>query len=124
VWFIRGRYAGGAELLAQFPELLAWEERVRAIGHGRPSEMDAAGALEIARTSSPQTQVHGDADDPQELAPGMRVGVTPDDIGGDPTVVGDIVSVNAEEIAIQRQDTRVGEVVVHFPRVGYRVTRT
>jgi glutathione S-transferase len=124
VWFIRGRYAGGAELLAQFPELLAWEERVRAIGHGRPSEMDAASALEIARTSSPETQVHGDADDPQGLAPGMRVGVTPDDIGGDPTVVGDIVSVSAEEIAIQRQDTRVGEVVVHFPRVGYRVTRT
>ena len=87
------------------------------------SEMDSATALEIARASSPQTQTCADADDPQGLVPGMRVGITPDDIGGDPTVVGNIVSVSAEEIAIQRQDARVGEVVVHFPRVGYRVTR-
>lgn len=123
VWFIRGRYAGGAALLEQFPHLLGWEERVRAIGHGQPSDMDAVTALELARASSPQTQTHTDANDPQGLTPGMRVGVTPDDIGGDPTVMGDIVSVSAEEIAIQREHARVGEVIVHFPRVGYRVTR-
>jgi hypothetical protein len=30
--------------------------------------------------------------------------------------------VSAEEIAIRRNDDRVGDVVVHFPRVGYQVS--
>lgn len=121
VWFIRGRYAGGAGLLGQFPRLLAWEERVRAIGHGEPSDMTAEQALEVARASTPETTVREDPDDPQALSPGMNVGVAPDDIGGDPTVDGTIVSVSPEEIAIRRHDERVGDVVVHFPRAGYRV---
>ncbi len=122
VWFIRGRYAGGPALLEQFPALLGWEERVRAIGHGNPNEMSAVEALEIARTSRATTTVQPDPGDPQRLALDMTVGVTPEGIGGDPTVVGEIVSVGAEEIAIRRREPRVDEVVVHFPRVGYRVS--
>ena len=38
VWFVRGRYSGGAGFLARFPLLGAWEERVKAIGHGNPTE--------------------------------------------------------------------------------------
>ncbi len=124
VWFVRGRYAGGAELLGQFPHLVAWEERVRAIGHGQPRSMTAEEALDVARASAPETAVREDPGDPQALSPGMRVGVTPDDIGGDPTVTGAVVSVGAEEIAIRRHDERVGDIAVHFPRVGYRVSPT
>ncbi|MFQ5937365.1 MAG: glutathione S-transferase family protein [Acidiferrobacterales bacterium] len=124
VWFIRGRYATGPSLLEEFPNLVAWEARVRAIGHGQPTDMKAEEALEIARSSTPQTSPQADTSDPQELSPGMTIGVTPDDIGGDPMVVGEIVSVSAEQIGIRRNDARVGEVVVHFPRVGYRVTES
>ena len=121
VWFIRGRYAGGPALLEQFPSLLAWEERVRAIGHGTASDMTASEALEIARSSRSQTDVCDDPRDPQGLTPGMHVSVVPDDIGGDPSVTGFIVSVSAQELAIRREGAHVGEVVVHFPRVAYRV---
>lgn len=121
VWFIRGRYAGGPAFLEQFSNLIAWEERVRAIGHGRPTDMTAADALAIARAAIAETEVHPDPDDPEGLVPALRVGIVPDDIGGGPLVVGEIVSLSAEEIAIRRNDNKVGDVVVHFPRVGYRV---
>lgn len=121
VWFIRGRYAGGPQFLDQFPHLLAWEERVRAIGHGRPTEMSSTEALAVASAATSETAAHADPDDPQGLKPGLAVGITPDDIGGGPTVVGEVVSVTAEKIAVRRSDEQVGEVVVHFPRVGYRV---
>ncbi len=121
VWFIRGRYAGGPALLDQFPKLLEWERRVGAIGHGRPTDMTAIDALAMARASSSETAVQADADDPEGLTPGLDVGIVPDDVSGGARVKGEIVSVCAQTIAIRRVDERVGEVVVHFPRVGYRV---
>jgi hypothetical protein len=52
----------------------------------------------------------------------MRVAVTPDDYGFDP-VAGELVFSGVHEIAVRRQDAAVGEVVVHFPRYGFRVAR-
>ena len=122
VWFIRGRWDGGPGLLSQFPALEAWEQRVAAIGHGSPSEMTAGEALDIARAATTETPEGADADDPQGLAPGMAVSVVPDVDGGDPLVTGTVHRVDRETISILRDDPRVGEVCVHFPRVGFRVT--
>ena len=124
VWFIRGRYAGGPEFLNQFSNLIIWEERMRAIGHGQPTEMNPREALEIAGATKPDMSMRADPQDPEGLEPGMRVAVTPDDMGGDPSVEGEIVSLSADEIAIRRIDSRVDEIVVHFPRVGFRVSET
>lgn len=121
VWFVRGRYPAGPEFLGQFPELCAWEQRVAAIGHGQPSEMSSREALDVAKQSTPQTLEAADPADPQGLAPGMQVGVEPDEDSGDTMVYGEIVSVNIDQVAIRRHDEKVGEVVIHFPRVGYRV---
>lgn len=122
VWFLRGRFAGGPELIDQFANLSAWEKRVAAIGHGHPQDMGSGQALEVARSATPETPECGDAQDPQRLTPGQRVSVTPDGDGGDPSVEGRVVSVGIDHIAIARSAPEVGDVVVHFPRVGYRVT--
>ena len=50
------------------------------------------------------------------------VTVTPDEDGGDPTVEGAVRYADGDTIAILRDDSRGGQVCVHFPRVGYRVT--
>jgi len=121
VWFIRGRYEGGAELLGEFPNLLAWEERVRGIGHGRPRDMTSSEALDVARAATPEPALGEDPHDPQRLSTGQEVSVVPDVDGGDPAVTGRLVGASADEVAITREDPRAGEVVVHFPRVGYRV---
>ncbi len=122
VWFFRGRYAGGPALLGQFPNLMAWEKRVAAIGHGHPEDMDPKEALEIARSATPESAEQADSDDPQGLAPGQMVAVVPDVDGGDPSVEGRVVGVSMDAIAISRSAPEVGDIVVHFPRVGYRVT--
>ncbi len=35
---------------------------------------------------------------------------------------GELVTLNAHEIAVRRTDDKAGELVVHFPRAGYAIT--
>lgn len=121
VWFIRGRWSEGPDFLAQFPALIAWEQRVAAIGHGEPSDMDDLEALEIARTAEPATPVQVDASDPLGLSARQRVAVVPDGDGGDPEVIGLLCYLDRETVAIMHEEPKVGSVCIHFPRVGYRV---
>ncbi len=119
VWYLRAHVAEEAErLLASFPKLRAWEARVRAIGHGRREEITGTDALDIASAAKSTTQESGDAGDPSGRAPGDPVSVAPEDYARDP-VRGRIVAISPQRIAIRREDPRVGEVVVHFPRVGF-----
>lgn len=53
--------------------------------------------------------------------PGIRVVVVPDDYGFDP-VEGELVASSRHEVAVRREAPATGEVVVHFPRAGFRVT--
>lgn len=121
VWFVRGRWQGGPDFLAQCPDLLAWEAKVAALGHGEVEEMSADEALAIAREATSTTARAVDAKDPQALTAGMTVQVTPDVDGGDPPVSGRVLLADIERIAILREDPQVGEICIHFPRVGYRV---
>jgi glutathione S-transferase len=120
LWFVRN-VPPVAKALDGFPRVASWMGRVVAIGHGRPSPMDAKEALEAARSAVPATLPALDPGDPNGRKPGDRVAVFPDDYGRDP-VEGELVASSAQEIAIRRSDPRVGEVVVHFPRAGFVVT--
>jgi hypothetical protein len=51
---------------------------------------------------------------------GQNVIVTPDDYGKDP-VMGELLTLDHLRISVRRRDERAGEVVVHFPRLGYVV---
>jgi hypothetical protein len=93
---------------------------MRAVGHGRRSEMSTAAALDIAAGATPRTAVLADPGDPNGRKPGDRVEVMPDDYGKI-KVSGEIAALSSDHIAIRRHDPRAGEVVVHFPRVGFLV---
>jgi glutathione S-transferase len=120
IWYVRSSLANADDLLAPFPRTRAWEQRVRAIGHGTRSEMSDTEALAIAAEASPQSQKFGDPGDPSGRKPGDLASVIPDDYGKVP-VKGEIVSLSAQHIAIRRRDDKAGEIVVHFPRVGFNV---
>lgn len=122
VWFLRARYAPAEEFLSEFPALLSWAERMKAIGHGTATPMTPAEALAIAKAAKPETPEKSDPRDPQGLEPGMRVTVKPVTNGGDPPVAGVVRAVDRNAIALTREDPACGVVAVHFPRVGYRVT--
>jgi hypothetical protein len=93
-----------------------------AIGHGTRREMSASDAHAAARDATPSIGGGVDRDDPLGLKDGEDVSVTPDDYGRDP-VRGRLAALSVQEVGVRRVDALVGEVIVHFPRVGYRIER-
>ncbi len=113
VWFVR---RPRPELFAAFPKVSAWADRVKAIGHGTPTETDAKEALAIAKAAAPAALTP--VSDPNGPALGSRVTVAADDSGRDP-VAGKLLSLAPDEIVIGRSDPAVGDIHQHFPRAGF-----
>ena len=120
VWYVRAHLPNADEMLAEFGNTRAWENRMRSVGHGRFREISTSAALDIAAGATPQTAILADPDDPNGRKPGDRVEVMPDDYGKI-KVSGEIVALSSQHIAIRRHDPRAGEVIVHFPRAGFVV---
>ena len=121
VWFLRNDPESFA-MVERRPALLDWFERVEGLGPGDVVTGEAGEALAAAKRSEPATRDEADGTDPNGLRPGDEIAVVPDDYGTE-VVRGTAVVVTAQEIALRRRDDQVGEVVVHFPRTGFRVTR-
>jgi glutathione S-transferase len=118
-WFARASMPVVNELLADLPRLAAWERRVADLGEGTRTESTPEDAFTTARGAAPEPGVV-QGGDTQGLTAGMDVEVSPDDTqrGG---VRGRVVAAGPNEIAVERSHPRCGSVVVHFPRLGYRV---
>jgi glutathione S-transferase len=117
VWFFRGRHIDCRHELAPYPRLLAWRDRMAAIGHGRRTDIAAAEALAAARAAEPMPPRGAQPQD-GDPRPGERARVRPGDNAKD-WVEGEVVFIDAHEIALLRDDAEVGRVCVHFPRLGY-----
>jgi glutathione S-transferase len=115
-------HARTAALLEPLRHVPAWLERVRSIGHGERSELDAEQALVIARASSPAA-FQGEPVLPEGMQLGDPVLVLADEYGSGP-VTGALAPSDLYEIAVRRDTERAGEVVVHFPREDYSVVPT
>jgi glutathione S-transferase len=122
IWFIRGRWSGGPSMLTEFPDLVRWEDNVRAIGHGTSNSMSAEDAIARAKDMEPASDTGVAPNDPQGLEVGQLIMVSPDVDGGEQPVDGKVRFADADTIAIERTTDDVGTVCVHFPRAGYRVT--
>jgi glutathione S-transferase len=123
IWLMRGAQPGiAAELLANVPLLCAWEARVAEHGEGSRVPMDAARSLTLLSDAPAIEAPQIDAHDAQGLAAGARVRISPTATRrGD--VEGIVHAAAANEIAVLRDHPQGGAVLVHFPRLGYRVTR-
>lgn len=121
--FVRWTSPGGVKLIESFPGVAAWEKRVADIGHGNRQEISREAALDIAKTATSTEETRADPGEPNGLKPGDTVTVMADDYGRDP-VSGELVSSSAQHIALKRNDPRVGDVVVHFPRAGFLVMKS
>jgi hypothetical protein len=119
VWFLRN-FPPAAMVFDEFPQVVEWAERIRAMGQGQRTDMSPDEALAIAKQNTPAATPAADAREPNGVKPGDRVTVTPDDYGFDP-VAGELVASSVHEVAVRRRDDQVGDLVVHFPRIGFRV---
>ena len=118
LWFLTRSGRRVSAVLEPYPRISAWMARLAAFGHGDREELGPEAALEIALAAEPEAAPSITMPGAPEA--GSAVAVAPDDYGKDP-VVGDLVIYDDREIAVRRDDARVGAVVVHFPAVGYTV---
>lgn len=121
LWLLRAN-CGAEAIDAQLglgADIVAWMDRIAAIGHGRPTPMTPDEALAVARAAEPAAPAAGDAD-PSGIAAGTRVSVTPDDNARVP-VTGTLVAADAQEAVIAIDSPAAGRLHVHFPRAGFEV---
>jgi glutathione S-transferase len=122
IWFMRGRKIDCSAELDPYPALLAWRDRMAAIGHGMRTDISADIALAEARAATPAPPRPSD---PQEgdARPGERARVRASDNARD-WIEGEVLFIDSDEIALLQSNADVGEVAVHFPRLGYDWRRT
>ena len=118
LWFIR-RAPPVAVILDGFPLLESWYHRMLAFGHGTREELSSAEALSIAAAAG---GFAASSVEDTGFAAGEPVTVTPTDYAQDP-VAGTLVGLTGEEVVVERTDPRAGVVHVHFPRVGFQITK-
>ena len=120
LWFVR-RIAPLADILASVDRVLPWMDRMAEIGHCESTRLSSEAAIQIAHDSAhaPLGEVWHDE---HRISRGDQVIITPLDYAFDP-VAGELVGSTLTEFALRRNDPRAGEVVVHFPRVGYKLER-
>jgi glutathione S-transferase len=120
VWFVSVRLKE-LDFLAGCPMLRAWRDRMAGFGQGTRTPLSPAEALAIATQASPTPVVPSPRDDFSGCALGDNVTVAANDYGRDP-VRGVLLSIDDDEIIIARRDPALGDVNVHFPRIGFDVT--
>lgn len=120
-WFLQ-RFAPDEARRAyhRFPRIAQWLQRLEAIGHGRRAELDPGQALDVARQSEPLPTTGVDPHDAIGIETGARVCVSPTDYA-EVKVIGELAGTTVRSVSIARHDPRVGDVVVHFPKIGYSV---
>jgi len=105
IWFLRKWGGAETERLLPIKPLLAWVERVGALGYGDPEEIFGAAALDVARQAAPAAIDLPKDGDPTGLRAGANVTVTPDDVGRDP-VEGVFMGANDREVVIPLRPAR------------------
>lgn len=120
LWFVAGNPANAA-LFEPWTQVRAYMERVQAFGHGRFVEISGEAALAIGTDAEPVMPENAGLDSPGEgFALGDAVTVAPNDYGRIP-VAGQLVSYRYNEIVISREDPQAGQVLVHFPGIGFEI---
>jgi Glutathione S-transferase, C-terminal domain len=118
LWFTRHCTSAMAGILDATPGVLAWMDRMAAIGTGSMGKFNAAEAIALAARSTPAA-LPGDAfQNEHGIALGSRVVITSDSFGPEPTE-GELIAATRTRYSLRRVDERAGEVHVHFPRIGY-----
>lgn len=121
LWFVQ-KAEPVAGILDNAPRLKDWLARMAALGHHRSEALASEQAVAIARASSPAASHGSPFHDTHGVSLGQRVTITPTDYALDP-VEGELVLSTASEFAVRREDERAGEVVVHFPRLGFQLKK-
>jgi glutathione S-transferase len=120
LWFTRTQTSVMSDILNATPPVLAWMDRMAAIGHGTVEKSNAIDSIAACARSSGVGAVLSSEpfQDEHGIALGSRVTVASDSFGPEPTE-GELVAATRMHYTLRRTDDRAGIVHVHFPRIGY-----
>jgi glutathione S-transferase len=119
LWFTRHRVTVLADILEATPSVLAWMDRMAAIGSGQMSKISAIESIAICAASTCASVLNDTTyQDEHGIPLGSRVTVTAESFGAEATE-GELVAATRMHYTLRRQDERAGTVQVHFPRIGY-----
>ena len=122
LWFTRNVVPVLAGILDATPQVLAWMDKMAAIGHGTSTTMTPAAAIETAYSSTPTALPHEAFQDEHGIALGSEVVITAESFGLEPTT-GQLLAATRTRYTLARTDSRAGVVHVHFPRVGFSLKK-
>lgn len=119
LWFSRHRVPAMAGILDATPTVLAWMDRMAALGHGQMEKLSAAESIAICASSTGATALNDTIfQDEHGIALGSQVTVAAETFGQEPTL-GILLAATRTHYTLRRVDERAGTVQVHFPRIGY-----
>ena len=120
LWFTRHRVALMAGILDATPEVLAWMERIAALGHGSSEPLSATEAIaHCAASTRPDGLLEQDFfQDEHGIALGRTVSIAAESFGQEAST-GTLLAATRTHYTLGRVDARAGAVRVHFPRIGY-----
>ena len=119
LWFSRRRVPLMADILDATPAVLAWMDRIEAIGHGAVEKFNAMDAIAVSAQAAGATGLFDSFfQDEHGIALGEEVTVSAETFGPEPTQ-GTLVAATRTRYTLRRTDPRAGTVHVHFPRLGF-----
>ncbi len=120
LWFTRTQTSAVADILDATPAVLAWMDRMAAIGQCTPVLSNAIDSIAACASSTRAAGLFGHElfQDEHGIALGSRVTIRSESFGPEPTE-GELVAATRMHYTLRRTDERAGTVHVHFPRIGY-----
>lgn len=120
--YMHSGHSKTASLLADFPGLEPWIDRVRFIGYGDRSEISSAEAIDVAKEAIPSDVMEKSFRLSHEPAPGDGVKVTYSD-NNSPVLYGTLENISPYRISVLREDPNIGSIILHMPRTIGQVAR-
>lgn len=118
LWFSRVVNPAMAGILDATPHVIAWMDRMAAIGHGSSTKLTSTEAIAIAAAAQPAPLTDDTFQDDHGIALGSRVTINAETFGQEPTE-GILRAATRTRYTLERTDERAGVVHVHFPRIGF-----
>ena len=118
VAFLRWGRGRAAKVLDAFPHLLAWEARVKAIGHGRRgADVSGQDAILIARNAEPAALPQGTMIDGSQLKDNVQI--LYNDANTQP-LVARVVSINRRNVIARYEAAATAGIFLHMPLSSLR----
>jgi glutathione S-transferase len=119
LWFTRTQVPLLAGILDATPAVLAWMDRMAVFGHGQMYKSHAADAIAVCAASAGGFALPDSTfQDEHGIPLGSQVTIAAESFGLE-TTQGELVGAGRTRYTLRRLDPRAGEVLVHFPRIGY-----